>query len=156
MRLVTVTLPVYMPPLKDRGTDVIDIALSFLQHFASEEQKSFDGFDEEAEDRLRSYDWPGNIRQLQNVIRNVVVMHEGSIVHAHMLPSGLLHGKSQAMPLIPGSAKTYKIKPLAQAEREIIESAIRSCDGNIPQAAAALKVSPSTIYRKKASWDTSD
>ncbi|MEC8665410.1 MAG: sigma-54 dependent transcriptional regulator [Pseudomonadota bacterium] len=149
-------LPVYMPPLKDRGEDVIDIAKAFLQRFAREEQKNFVGFDEEAEHRLRSYDWPGNIRQLQNVIRNVVVMHEGDIVHAHMLPGGLLHRKNSAIPLIPSKTIAFEIKPLAQAEREIIESAIRACDGNIPQAAAALEVSPSTIYRKKASWDASD
>ncbi|HIF26345.1 MAG TPA: sigma-54-dependent Fis family transcriptional regulator [Micavibrio sp.] len=149
-------LPVYMPPLKDRGDDVIDIAMAFLQRFTREEQKNFVSFDEEAERRLRSYDWPGNIRQLQNVIRNVVVMHEGDIVSVHMLPGGLLHGKNSTIPLIPSKTTSFEIKPLAQAEREIIESAIRACDGNIPQAAAALEVSPSTIYRKKASWDASD
>ena len=149
-------LPVYMPPLKDRGDDVIDIAMAFLQRFTREEQKNFVSFDEEAERRLRSYDWPGNIRQLQNVIRNVVVMHEGDIVSVHMLPGGLLHGKNSTIPLIPSKTTAFEIKPLAQAEREIIESAIRACDGNIPQAAAALEVSPSTIYRKKASWDASD
>ena len=85
-------------------------------------------------------------------------MHDADMVAAHMLPAGLLHDKDTAAMHDASHAtpSISAIKPLAQAEREIIESAIAACGGNIPQAAAALEVSPSTIYRKKTAWDAAD
>ena len=79
-------IPIQLPPLRDREGDIFEIARSFLQRFAQEEGKAFEGFDAEAESTLGNYDWPGNIRQLQNVVRNIVVLHEGDAVTADMLP----------------------------------------------------------------------
>lgn len=154
-------LPLYMPPLRERGDDIIDIAITLLKRYVQEEGKRFTGFTIDAEDILRAYHWPGNIRQLQNVVRNVIVMHDGELVTAKMLPPELLHrhmtgrnggGATQSSSVIhfPQSSDTASaIKPLADVEREAIENAINHFNGNIPKAAAALGVSPSTIYRKK-------
>ncbi|AGH99179.1 sigma-54-dependent transcriptional regulator [Micavibrio aeruginosavorus] len=84
-------LPISMPPLRARGDDVIDIAQTLLLRYAAEEKKAFHGFDAAAADILRHYEWPGNIRQLQNIIRNVVVMHDGPMVKAPMLSDRILH-----------------------------------------------------------------
>ncbi|WP_435640668.1 sigma-54-dependent transcriptional regulator [Micavibrio aeruginosavorus] len=84
-------LPISMPPLRARGDDVIDIAQTLLLRYAAEEKKAFHGFDAAAADILRHYEWPGNIRQLQNIIRNVVVMHDGPLVQAQMLSDRILH-----------------------------------------------------------------
>lgn len=154
-------LPLYMPPLRDRGADILDIAHALLRRYAREEGKSFEDFSEETEQIFHSYRWPGNIRQLQNVIRNIVVMHNARLVTATMLPAELLsnHGapESTMAALHHNVAVLHPndttIRPLAIVEREIIERAIDLCDGNILQAAAALEISPSTIYRKKAHWE---
>jgi len=82
-------VPLTMPPLRDREDDVILLARTLLQETCSEEGKSFAHFTGEAEAALRAYDWPGNVRQLHNVIRNVVVLHTGAEVTGAMLPEPL-------------------------------------------------------------------
>lgn len=153
-------LPLHMPPLKARGDDVIDLAEIFLRHYAALEGKAFKGFTNDAEGQLCRYDWPGNVRQLQNVIRHIVVMHDDKIVTARMIPAGLLH-----KPVHPSSADhqdeaaaqashmTTAFQPLAAIERQAIEHVLQACEGNVPQAAAILAISPSTLYRKRAAWE---
>ena len=83
-------VPVEMPPLRDRGADVLLVARHFLASFAKEEGKRFRGFAADAEAALAGYGWPGNVRQLQNVVRNIVVLHDGERVERAMLPGMLL------------------------------------------------------------------
>jgi two-component system repressor protein LuxO len=83
-------VPVEMPPLRDRGDDVLLVARHFLGAFAKEEGKRFRGFARDAEAALATYAWPGNVRQLQNVVRNIVVLHDGDRVERAMLPPMLL------------------------------------------------------------------
>lgn len=82
-------IPVHMPALSKRGDDIIDIAHALLRKFAKEENKSFKHFSEDAENNMRVHSWPGNIRELQNIVRNIVVMNDSEIVTAKMLPSYL-------------------------------------------------------------------
>ena len=82
-------IPIPLPALRERGDDVLQIAREFLRQFAAEEGKAFVGFSHEAEQILRDYEWPGNVRQLQNVIRNIVVLHNGEQVLPAMLPAPL-------------------------------------------------------------------
>ncbi|WP_296046333.1 helix-turn-helix domain-containing protein [uncultured Alteromonas sp.] len=101
------------------------------------------------------------MRQLQNVIQNVVVLHNAKMVELHHLPHPLNSGMSSetaaapetSMPQVEAApAAVEKIQPLAVTEREAIESAIAYCIGNIPKAAELLDVSPYTIYRKNVGW----
>ena len=89
-------IPLHLPPLREREGDVIEIARKFLVDFSAEEGKEFARFEPMAERILRAYSWPGNVRQLQNVIRQVVVLQMGETVTADMLPppigTGLLGG----------------------------------------------------------------
>lgn len=151
-------IPIHMPPLRERKTDIIDLADYFLRLHAREEKKSFKGFAADAERVLTDYDWLGNVRQLQNVVRGIVVLHpDGKAVTASMLPPVLRAGgherRLQQTVLIGGNEEDDNISPLWQIERSAIERAIALCDGNIPKAAALLEISPSTIYRKKMTWD---
>jgi two-component system repressor protein LuxO len=157
-------VPIQLPPLRERGDDIVAIARHFLRTFAQEEGKPFHDLSPEVDFILRHYDWPGNVRQLQNVIRNIVVLHHAETVEKHHLPPPLdqvvaSHPSIAAAPApaaAPAAADaphTPTVRPLAVVEKEVIEQAIALCDGNIPKAASLLEVSPSTIYRKKQLWD---
>ncbi len=159
-------IPIHLPPLREREDDVLEIARHYLAEFAHEEKKGFNRFSPEAEQALRHYHWPGNVRQLQNVVRIVVVLQDGDTVTAEMLPSPLgtpPHAAPASPPAAPPAAAAPvprphvppspdSIKPLWEVEKDAIEDAIAACDGNIPRAAALLQISASTIYRKRLAW----
>jgi DNA-binding NtrC family response regulator len=150
-------VPIDMPPLRQRDQDMIILADYFLQRFNKAENKNFNGFHAAAREKICHYHWPGNVRQLENIIRHAVVMHDGPLVTADMLalPSASLPDDQDNIHIHPthkAFSKISFIKPLAQAEREFINAAISLCDGNIPKAAARLEISPSTIYRKIQAW----
>ena len=183
-------IPVQLPSLRDRPDDIMPIAMKFLHDYSEEESREFERFSDQSINRLVTYDWPGNVRQLQNVIRQVVVMNKGRIVEETMLPYPLYGNNGQAistpparppfatsgmeasiphpipnyntgvsppqpeMPTMPLRPK--QIMPLWQTEKEAIQTAIDSCNGNIPKAAALLGISASTIYRKKQVWEAEE
>lgn len=162
-------IPIHLPPLRDRDDDVIEIAQALLTQYTKEEGKKFQGFSSEVEAIIRTYAWPGNVRQLQNVVRNIVVLNNGERVTPEMLPPPLTPGLAAARPakaptLAVVAAPTQvqapapeptpaPLAPLWKIEKDAIERAIAACDGNVPRAAALLEIAPSTIYRKKQSWE---
>ncbi len=173
-------VPLHLPPLRERGDDILRIADYFLSRISKSENKNFSGFSAKTQALLLNYFWPGNVRELENVIYNIVVMNEGGRVCARKLPlalarsqhdSGVLPGLavsaltqmfksvSPHAPAPPAQAARIEnspglvdIRPLWLEEKEIIERAIELCNGNINMAAVHLDISPSTIYRKKLSW----
>jgi DNA-binding NtrC family response regulator len=164
-------VPLALPRLAERGEDILEIARAMLDRYTAEEGKAFRAFDPDAEHILLTYSWPGNVRQLQNVIRNIVALQDGETVTPAMLPpplagaGNLLEALAQTQPsleFIKGEmARTgllqktpAAVKPLWLIERGAIEEAVTYCDGNVPRAAALLEVSPSTIYRKRMSWSS--
>ncbi len=142
-------LPVHLPPLRDRGGDVLAIARSFLARFAAEEQKPFERFSEEAVAALLDHPWPGNVRELQNAVRQAVVLNEGSVVTREML--GLLPSEVPGRSA-PAAEEAFVAQELWRIEKRAIETAIAACGGSVPQAAKILGVSPSTLYRKREAW----
>jgi two-component system repressor protein LuxO len=152
-------IPIHLPPLREREDDVTAIAREFLIDYAREEGRRFRRLDPAVEQVFRAYHWPGNVRQLQNVIRNIVVLHEGEAVTPDMLPPPLCQQPPAAVPAVtvtqsPGApAGPRPVRPLWLVEKEAIEEAVAACDGNIPRAAALLGISASTIYRKRLSWE---
>jgi DNA-binding NtrC family response regulator len=153
-------IPVELPPLREREDDVLLLARHFLERFGREENRHFTGLAPEVEAVLRRHTWPGNVRELQNLVRNVVVLNPGGLVTANMLPASLAKAapstaSAPAAASAPPVAEAAQIRPLWQVERETIEAAIRTCEGNVPRAAALLEISPSTIYRKLQAWNES-
>lgn len=153
-------LPLQLPALRDREGDALEIAKVFLSEMSEEEGKSFAGFTEEAENALLTYPWPGNIRELQNTIRKVVILNDAENVTAEMLgidSSTLprtLSSKNSADFGENGLPLSINLnQDFADIEREIIEAAIQHCKNSIPKASAMLNLSPSTIYRKKEGWE---
>ena len=167
-------VPIHMPPLRARPEDILDIAEASLGAYAAEEGKVFTGFDERVQAILTTRPWPGNVRQLLNVVRNIVVLHDGPVVTPAMLPAeiaagtaGLVAGERvvAALPApvraVPKASPHHAVSllvgtPLAVVERALIEATIEHCGGSIPRAAKMLALSPSTIYRKIESWTAED
>ncbi len=149
-------IPLHLPPLRERGEDVIEIAYSLLGYMSVEEGKAFVRFAQEVLDRFNQYEWPGNVRQLQNVLRNVVVLNNGKEITLNMLPPPLNQPIESSLRLKEMQNEDITVKdifPLWITEKTAIEQAIKACDGNIPRAAGFLDVSPSTIYRKLQTWN---
>lgn len=176
-------IPIDLPPLRDRGDDILEIARDFLVRYATEEGKGFQGFSEAAENILLAFDWPGNVRELQNVLRQIVVLNDGELVEPEMMPPPLNENspapetmrparqepaESADIAETPASAEPERletggntafdgpIRPMADIEREAIEHAIDKCGGNVRKAAELLGISAPTIYRKKAVWDEAE
>ncbi|MFC1751387.1 sigma-54-dependent transcriptional regulator [Pseudomonadota bacterium] len=157
-------IPIQLPPFRERGEDVLLIARRFLNQYSEEEGKQFESFAPETETILMNYEWPGNIRQMQNVIRNLVVLNNSQVVVPELLPPplnnpALLSGSAGEVSRVATTAPQLVshpngIVPLWLVEKQTIEQAIELCGGNIPKAAAMLEVSPSTVYRKKQAWET--
>jgi two-component system repressor protein LuxO len=154
-------VPCAVPPLRERDDDVLLLARHFLVQYAKEEGKSFDDFAPDAVAALTRHAWPGNVRELQNVLRNVVLFNDGTVVSAAMLPrldaNAPAHPAAAAPPerSSPDSRGTTVVQPLWQIEKEAIEQALAICHGNVPRAAALLEINPSTIYRRKTEWEKS-
>ncbi|MEX2520857.1 MAG: sigma-54 dependent transcriptional regulator [Paracoccaceae bacterium] len=141
-------LPVHAPPLRERGRDALEIAGALLARFAAEEGKRFSGFTRDAAAALMAAPWPGNVRQLRNVIRQAVVMGDGGRVDAALLGLGTAPAREGGR---EAAAAALLGQPLAAIERLVIAAAIQRY-GSAPKAARSLGVSPSTIYRKQLAW----
>lgn len=160
-------VPLHMPPLRDRQEDVALLAQSFLQRFAREEGKHFHPLRAHHLAALRAYPWPGNVREMQNVIRRAAVLLSGPEMPVNALPvaapvrddpSAIVPPPLHLAPLYPAPltddealARALTGLTLDQIERIAIEAAI-AAHGSLPAAARALGVSPSTLYRKRERW----
>lgn len=156
---------IHLPTLVEREQDALLLARQFLKNYSQSEDKIFIDLDSEAEDIICRYEWPGNVRQLQNTIYSGVVMSEGpllkgqALVHCLQLSPAELSAL-RAKPAVPkvdvqprlDQPSDITIVPLAELERLYIERAISLYQGNVVSASAALGVSPSTLYRKMQTW----
>ncbi|MBI5141576.1 MAG: sigma-54-dependent Fis family transcriptional regulator [Nitrospirae bacterium] len=136
--------PITLPPLRQRGDAIARLAEYFLQHFSRQIGRKPDGIAPEALAALERHHWPGNIRELQNVIERAVILARGRIGLEH-LPAEVTHGESQ-MPEHPAGG----METLKSVEREIIVKALEKHGGNRRLAARELGMSRRTLqYRLK-------
>lgn len=158
-------IPVHMPPLRERGDDIIEIANHFFRHFAEQEEQDFERLSGDAETLLLRHPWPGNVRELENVVRNVIVMHQASVIEPDMLAALIpdSHGnlpvrnqktRSDRSPSMHQGLERLaeQIRPLAEVEKEAIENALDLCEEDVRKAAVLLGIAPATIYRKLKAW----
>lgn len=127
---------IHMPPLRERGSDVLLLADAFLQRCAAEHGKRIDGFSERARSRLMAYTWPGNVSELSNTVERAVLLCAGGTLDVEHLRLPEQSSK-------PGVAKT-----LADIERDAIISALESVNWSTSKAAEMLGISVRTVqYR---------
>ena len=155
--------PVRLPALRERLDDVPVLATLILDRLSIQTGKTFNPLSDEAKRRLSSYAWPGNVRQLENMLRWMTTMLVGNDIDASIIEEAIAQfddsPETASATVKVRSAESVSentIKPLWLVEKEAIQAAIEVSDGNINRAASLLEVAPSTIYRKMQGWSDSD
>ena len=133
------TIELHIPPLRERGNDILLLADYFLDCYARKYKKKIGGLTRDAKTKLQSYAWPGNVRELQHAIERAVILSDGPMLRPENF---MLH---------PAPAQK-KGEPeelnLGVLEQEAIERALRRADGNITRAAELLGITRFALYRK--------
>ena len=136
-RLNVITISI--PPLRERGDDIILLAHHFMTQFAAELGRPSLRFSDKALQSLRSYNWPGNVRELENVIQRLVVMTDGDLIEAPDLPK---------LCRFSALRKAGFTRTLAEVEAEYISNVLAEVDGNKTRAAEILGIDRKTLREK--------
>ncbi len=132
------TIPIALPPLRERPEDIMPLATSFLRQHTARYRKPISGFDEMAQERLLQHRFPGNVRELDHIIERAVLMTKNQQIRAADL--GLTAGG--------GESRNLEEMSLEEAEAFLIKKALARNDGNASKAADALGLSRSAFYRR--------
>ena len=133
------TIEIHIPPLRERGNDIILLADHFLDRYTRKYKKEIHGLTREAKNKLLKYAWPGNVRDLQHTIERAVILGDGSMLKPENF---LFHTTSKQ------KKEEEVILNLEQLERQAIEKALRISNGNISRAAEYLGITRFALYRK--------
>lgn len=133
------TIEIHIPPLRERGNDIILLADHFLDRYTRKYKKKIHGLTREAKNKLLKYAWPGNVRELQHTIERAVILGDGSMLKPENF---LFHTTSKQ------KKEEEVILNLEQLERQAIEKALRISNGNISRAAEYLGITRFALYRK--------
>ena len=136
-----------LPPLRDRRVDIPLLVNSFLEKF-SDSARPIHTISEDAMRRIMAYDWPGNIRELENAIERAVALGSGPILHVGDLPSNLQYTSTEKLP------EGDELVPLEALERRAIFRALRETAGDKLAAARLLGIGKTTLYRKLKQYES--
>jgi DNA-binding NtrC family response regulator len=133
-------ITVHLPPLRERRDDIMPLANAFLKRFAAQANRTITGFSREAIERLTAFDWPGNVRQLQNEVQRCVLLSEGSVIEA----ADLSITNVRATP--EGQDTNFTL--LEGVERNAIVQMLKETGGNKLETAKRLGIGRQTLYNK--------
>jgi transcriptional regulator with GAF, ATPase, and Fis domain len=149
--------PIVVPPLRDRPEDIAELAMHFVRQSAQRCRKEVVQIDDDVLALLKGYSWPGNIRQLENVIERAVVIAEGPVITHHEIPPEIVDAleagdPTPLEPLMNGAALQRRF-PIARGERDRLEReqlvrVLAAADGNKAEAARALGIARSTLVSR--------
>jgi DNA-binding NtrC family response regulator len=145
-RIKGVTIQV--PPLRERREDIPLLIHYFLQQAAEKYGKQIEGIESDAQQILMSYGWPGNVRQLKNVVEQMVVLSPGPKLTADSIPHDIHPAGGRIGGEALGGMNNLVGISLEQAERELIRNTLKLVNGNREQAAKILGIGERTLYRK--------
>jgi DNA-binding NtrC family response regulator len=130
-------ITIHLPPLRERKDDIPLLAEHFLKNYSLMEDKKIEPFSLEIMQILMNYDWPGNIRQLENAIHHAVILAQGDAIQKSELPDFLTR-----------KSPSHVTDTLAENERRLILRILEECDWNKHQTARRLNINRSTLYSK--------
>ena len=134
-------IAVHLPPLRERRDDIMPLANSFLRRFAAQANRTLRGFTPQALERLNAFDWPGNVRQLQNEIQRAVLLSEGPEVHVTDL-------SISDVKFVPTEGHDTNFTLLEGVERNAIVQMLKETGGNKLETAKRLGIGRQTLYNK--------
>jgi two-component system, NtrC family, response regulator AtoC len=137
-----------IPPLRERREDILPLAHHFLNELNQVMGTSVEGVEASATEFLLGYPWPGNARELRNVVERAVILAREGRIGAHHLPSDLSSSRYRA-----ASGNGEALKALSEMESDHIERVLEATGGNIKRAAEILGVSRTTLYNKIRTYD---
>jgi len=132
-----------LPPLRERKEDIPFLVDHFIKKYAAENGRKVDGIDEEALAALLKYDFPGNVRELENIIESAVVLAKGSTITLDLLPPALRNPKEEVSGITIPLGST-----MSDVERLMIQATLKYTGGNRTEAARILKLGRRTLFRK--------
>lgn len=136
------TVEITLPPLKQRGSDVLLLAQHYLDLYAKKYQKSALKFSKSAEKALFDYPWPGNVRELQHAIERAVILADAAIIMPHdLIP------QNNELALDTASEKSHTFN-LEELEKQMIVKALNRYEGNISRASKELGLTRAALYRR--------
>lgn len=138
-------ISINLPPLRERRDDILPLARAFLKRFAAQANRVISDYGPEAAERLRKYNWPGNVRQLQNEIQRTVLMCEGQVVEASDLSIG--------EPQNGADAGDQNLTLMEAMERSKIIEVLKETGGNKLETAKRLGIGRQTLYNKIKAYD---
>jgi DNA-binding NtrC family response regulator len=134
-------ISVYLPPLRERREDILPLANAFLRRFASQANRVINGFTPSASERLTAFDWPGNVRQLQNEVQRAVLLCEGDAVDASDLSVTKVRTVGE-------ESQDTNFTLLEGVERNAIVQMLKETGGNKLETAKRLGIGRQTLYNK--------
>jgi DNA-binding NtrC family response regulator len=148
-------VPIVLPPLRDRTEDIPALVDHFLAKFNERLGKSVERFDEEALSVLGAYPWPGNIRELENIIERTLLFTDAPVITPEELPPEIVQrtGGPRPKPAVPQEMGDASMKDIVRAataeiERDLIARALDETSGNVTHAARRLKISRKSLQIK--------
>ncbi len=139
-----------MPPLRARGTDVVLLAQTFLDHFAHQHGKPVRRFASPVAERMLAYGWPGNVRELRNCVERAIALARFDEVTVEDLPDQVRDDSKAQVPV--ATSDPSELVPLAEMERRYVERVMEAVAGNKRRAARVLGLDRATLYRKIERW----
>ena len=139
---------IFVPPLRERKTDILLLADSFLEKYAAEHGRAVKRISTPAIDMLMAYHWPGNVRELENALERAVLVCDGNVVHAHHLPPTLQTAEASGT-----IATTSLADAVTSYERDLIQDALKTTRGNRVQAARLLNSTERIITYKVKKYE---
>lgn len=148
-------LSIHLPPLKDRKEDIPLLCEHFIDKFNRELEKNIEGISSDALDLLIHYSWPGNIREMESVVYEAIVLTESRLIKTENLPMRI-----RRKPAVKEAAPASGDRPMSkmvhdmteQMEKSFIIKALQECGGNRTQAAQKLGISRKTLFNKMAQY----
>lgn len=142
-----------VPPLRERKEDIAPLVHNFIRQFSKANGKKISGIDKKALDLLTAYDWPGNIRELKNIIERMIVLSSEGSLTPDLVPDDI---QSFSPKSSSGTELVNHTGSLSDVEKELIEKTLRAQHGNKSSAAHALGISRRTLYRKLEEYKIAD
>ena len=143
-------ITINLPPLRDRRQDIPLLTHFFMKQVSEKYAKPIEGINSDAQNLLMAYSWPGNVRQLRNVVENMVVLAQGTMLTKADIPADINPRVETGVAPTMDNFVGYSIE---QAERELIRNTLKATNGNREQAAQILGIGERTLYRKIKEYD---